>query len=105
MRTQRYNRATSPWESGMRARCRLSVLLCAGCCAMDGAAQQSADRHPDLQGFWTNATATPLQRPAEFKDKPFLTEVEAAAYEKSGLDRLIASLPDEDRLGADLNDI
>jgi hypothetical protein len=89
----------------MRARFTSPILVGAIFCAVDAAAQRPADRHPDLQGFWTNATATPLQRPAEFKDKPFLTEAEAAAYEKSGLDRLIASLPEEDRLGADLNDI
>src|SRR4030095_13028489 len=37
---------------------------------------------PDLQGTWSNQTITPLERPAEFKDKPALTEAEAAAYEK-----------------------
>ena len=36
---------------------------------------------PDLQGTWTNQTLTPLERPAEFKDKPVLTEAEARAYE------------------------
>src|SRR5262245_42599749 len=24
--------------------------------------------HPDLQGYWTNTTTTPLQRPPELKD-------------------------------------
>jgi hypothetical protein len=37
---------------------------------------------PDLQGTWSNQTLTPLERPAVFKDKPVLTEAEAAAYEK-----------------------
>ena len=37
---------------------------------------------PDLQGTWSNQTLTPLERPAQFKDKPVLTEAEAAAYEK-----------------------
>jgi hypothetical protein len=32
---------------------------------------------PDLRGYWLLATYTPLQRPAEFKDKPFYTEEEA----------------------------
>ncbi len=36
----------------------------------------------DLQGIWTNSTMTPLERPAEFRDKPVLTADEAAAYEK-----------------------
>ena len=37
---------------------------------------------PDLQGTWSNQTLTPLERPAQFKDKPVLTEAEAADYEK-----------------------
>ena len=36
----------------------------------------------DLQGIWTNATVTPLERPAEFAGREFLTEAEAVAYEK-----------------------
>ena len=39
-------------------------------------------KHPDLQGIWTNSTITPLERPAEFRAKPALTEAEAAAFEK-----------------------
>jgi hypothetical protein len=35
---------------------------------------------PDLQGTWSNATLTPLQRPAELGDKEFFTEEEARAY-------------------------
>jgi len=34
--------------------------------------------HPDLQGVWDFSTNTPLQRPAELKDKAQLTEAEAA---------------------------
>src|SRR5262245_42303207 len=41
---------------------------------------------PDLQGTWSNQTITPLERPAQFKDKPVLTEAEAAAYEKQLVD-------------------
>jgi len=44
--------------------------------------QRTADGQPDLQGYWTNATFTPLERPAEFAGKEFLTEAEAIAYEK-----------------------
>ena len=36
----------------------------------------------DLQGLWTNATITPLQRPREFAGKPVLTGAEAAAFEQ-----------------------
>ena len=33
---------------------------------------------PDLQGMWTNATATPLERPKEFEGKQVLTDQELA---------------------------
>lgn len=37
---------------------------------------------PDLQGSWSNATTTPLERPAKFGDRAFLTEQERAAQDK-----------------------
>jgi len=40
---------------------------------------------PDLQGFWTNATTTPLERPREFAGKQFLTEREAAEFQEQVL--------------------
>jgi hypothetical protein len=43
---------------------------------------RTPDGHPDLQGLWSYATLTPLERPAEFAGKEFLTEKEAAEYEK-----------------------
>jgi hypothetical protein len=33
--------------------------------------------HPDLQGIWTNSTITPLERPARFAGREFLTADEA----------------------------
>jgi hypothetical protein len=47
---------------------------------------------PDLQGTWSNATLTPLQRPAELKDKEFFTAAEAKDYVKR---RLAAQSGDE----------
>ena len=47
---------------------------------------RSADGHPDLQGTWTNATLTPMERPAEFAGKPTLSDAEASAYEKKDLE-------------------
>lgn len=46
---------------------------------------QTADGHPDLQGYWTNNTATPLERPKDLGDKAFFTPEEAAAYAKMAL--------------------
>jgi len=40
---------------------------------------------PDLQGIWTNATVTPLERPKEFATKEFLTKDEAAQFEKEAV--------------------
>lgn len=58
----------------------------------------------DLQGFWSNGTATPLERPDAFSGKAFFTEAEAAEYERTSLDRLLEYLgPEERLLGADLN--
>jgi hypothetical protein len=45
-------------------------------------APRTAWGDPDLEGVWNNGTVTPLERPAEFAGKEFLTEEEAAQYEK-----------------------
>jgi hypothetical protein len=37
--------------------------------------------HPDLQGLWNAATMTPLERPAQFKDRLTMTEEEAKNLE------------------------
>ncbi len=37
---------------------------------------------PDLQGIWSFATLTPMQRPADLAGRAVLTEEEAAAYEQ-----------------------
>lgn len=42
---------------------------------------RAADGHPDLQGVWNFSTITPLERPAEFAGKEFLTDAEATQYE------------------------
>jgi len=38
------------------------------------AVPRTPDGKPDLQGFWDFATLTPLERPANLKDKAVLTE-------------------------------
>jgi hypothetical protein len=42
--------------------------------------RRTVDGQPDLQGIWTNATLTPLERPRELAGKEFFTEAEAAEY-------------------------
>jgi len=51
---------------------------------------RTPDGHPDMQGYWTNATYTPLERPTEFGTKEFLTREEAIAYAKRRDDQLRA---------------
>ena len=40
---------------------------------------KTPDGQPDLEGYWTNATLTPLERPAQLAGKATLTPEEAAA--------------------------
>ena len=42
---------------------------------------RAADGHPDLSGVWTNATTTPLTRPASYGDKLGLSAEEVAKIE------------------------
>jgi hypothetical protein len=49
---------------------------------------RTADGHPDLQGVWTNATLTPMERPASFAGKLNLTEAEAKAFEAHAQEEL-----------------
>src|SRR5262249_32035055 len=44
---------------------------------------RTPDGQPDLQGVWSNATLTPLERPAALADREFLTEKEQAENEKA----------------------
>jgi hypothetical protein len=57
--------------------------------------QRTPDGQPDLQGVWATATLTPLERPAEFAGKEFLTEQEAQEYEK----RMLAEMNSDRRDG------
>ena len=47
----------------------------------------AVDGHPDLQGVWSFSSLTPLERPAEFSGREFLTDAEAAALTKRTLER------------------
>jgi len=49
-------------------------------------APRTAGGHPDFEGFWTNATLTPFERPRELAGKEFFTEDEAAEFEKRTLE-------------------
>ncbi len=49
----------------------------------DWVAPRTPDGQPDIQGVWTNATMTPLERPSRLADKPFYSETEAAELERA----------------------
>ena len=70
-------------------RSRLLVLIALPLALAGAAADAQTARTPwgapDLQGTWSNATLTPLQRPADLKDKEFFTPDEAKAYVRQRL--------------------
>jgi hypothetical protein len=58
---------------------------------------------PDLQGSWSNATTTPLERPAKYAGREFMTAEERAAQDKQteiGRDKRAAPGTPEDVAGA-----
>jgi hypothetical protein len=52
---------------------------------------RTADGHPDLQGTWTNATLTPVERPKTLGDRLVLNETEALQMEQRMKDFAAAS--------------
>ena len=69
------------------------------CAAAFAQAQQynaplASDGHPDLQGFWANNIATPLQRPKELADHPVLTDAEVQAMRKTAADMFVSGKVD-----------
>ena len=62
-----------------------------------GRLPRTADGKPDLQGTFTFATITPLQRPAALSGKDVLTPEEAAEFEESENDRLNRDLYDPEK--------
>jgi hypothetical protein len=59
--------------------------------AAEWKAPRTAWGAPDLQGTWTNASLTSLERDAMFKGKAFLTPEEAAEYERTNAFALYAA--------------
>jgi hypothetical protein len=45
-------------------------------------APRTPDGHPDVQGFWSNNNATPIERPKELAGRATLTDEELAAMKK-----------------------
>src|SRR5438477_4812611 len=49
---------------------------------LSAAALSGPDARPGFDGIWNSATATPLERPLQWKDKAFFTPEEAAEWER-----------------------
>ena len=59
------------------------VLTALGLIPALASAQNAArESHAAFEGIWNSATATPLERPRQLKDKPFFTPDEAAEWER-----------------------
>ena len=65
----------------------LVLLLLAGIAAQ-------GTKRPNLEGTWNSATTTPLERPAQLKDKPFFTPKEAAEWERQYAERNAEPTPE-----------
>jgi hypothetical protein len=59
-----------------------------------------ADNQPDLEGFWTDATITPFERPVELGTKAFLTAEEAAKLEAQAAANRVDRPPQPGDVGA-----
>jgi len=75
------------------------LFLCVTAFAALAQAQQykaplAGDGHPDLQGFWANNNATPLQRPKELADHPVLTDAEVQAMRKKAEEMFVSGKND-----------
>ncbi len=83
-----------------RALLSIAVAIGAHLASLSFAAETNAKKHwklprtetgaPDLQGFWNNATLTPLERPPKFGNRQALTENEAREMEQTEAELLKA---------------
>jgi hypothetical protein len=73
------SRTTRPKSNACRGLILLAVLSFSSVQAQTPAALRTPWGDPDLQGTWSYASLTPLQRPLNLGDQEFYTEQEAAA--------------------------
>ena len=65
----------------------LSVMTAAQSAGTPAALPRTPWGVPDLQGVWDTRTMTPLERPEQFSDQAFLTDEQAAEYERQTIER------------------
>jgi len=89
MRVADYNSCVSISSRRMRLVALLVVVLASPAAAQTAASKPwtatMPDGKPDLEGVWTNATLTPLERPARFAGRAVMTEAEAAELESQAV--------------------
>jgi len=73
----------------------LALLVTQLAVAAQSRTARESERHPDLTGYWTNDSFTPLERSSELGNKEFFTPEEAASYFKQRLDRLNGQSKDD----------
>ena len=85
----------------------MAPVPASGQSADDGSMPRTPWGHPDLQGYWTSSTYTPLERPESLGDQAFLSEEELTAANEiltaEGVDPLrarsfLAGATEEERL-------
>ena len=85
----------------------MAPVPASGQSAGESATPRTAWGHPDLQGYWTSSTYTPLERPDNLADQEFLSEQELAELNEiltaEGVDPLrarsiLAAQTEEERL-------
>jgi hypothetical protein len=74
----------------------LTLAWCAPVFAQAYKAPRLSDGTPDFQGVWTNATATPMERPSEFGNRRSFTKEEAEAIEREARGRVAADAAPSD---------
>jgi hypothetical protein len=77
----------------------IGLVVCVTAFASFAPAQQykaplAGDGHPDLQGFWANNNATPLERPKELANHPVLTDAEVQAMRKKAEEMFVSGKVD-----------
>jgi len=72
------------------------MTIAGGAMAGEYKVSRLPDGTPDLQGVWTNSTATPVERSAALGTRRAFTEAEAAAIQKEALGRVAADAAPSD---------
>ena len=62
--------------------------------ALPSGQRGSATQQPNFEGIWNSATTTPIERPAELKNKAFFTPAEAAAWDRDYAQRTAEPTPE-----------